>query len=43
MTSEELEVVTGGGSRCPNHKTTDLDGQPDVGGYTINLDTGACD
>jgi hypothetical protein len=43
LTSEELESVNGGGSRCPNHATVDLDGGSDVGGYTINLGTGACD
>lgn len=42
LTSEELEQINGG-ARCPLNKTTDLDGGSDVGGYTINLGTGACD
>jgi hypothetical protein len=42
LTSEELEQINGG-ARCPLHRTTDLDGGSDLGGYTINLGDGSCD
>lgn len=42
LTSEELALVNGAG-RCPNHPTTDQDGNGDVGGYTIDLSDMSCD
>jgi len=44
LTSEELALVNGAAAcDCPREKTCDQDGQIDTGGYTIDLNSGACD
>lgn len=44
LTSEELAMVVGAMRPCcPDHQTVDMDCNPDVGGYTIILDSNTCD